>query len=354
MRRGGLVEGCMNKESSSNASVNDEYSFPNQEVMLKILGPRSENLAVLQQQLGVSMGQRGLSLHLMGEPEKVAAGMKLIDQFVRACRNGRSFDEADMARGASILAQDPNAELNSVFNEVIYITARKKLITPKGLAQKQYVDAMRKCDLTFAIGPAGTGKTYLAVAIAVSDLMKRRYRRIVLVRPAVEAGEHLGFLPGDLVEKVNPYLRPLYDSLDDMLEQGKTQELISNGQIEIAPLAFMRGRTLNDSFVILDEAQNTNIAQMKMFLTRLGYSSKVVVTGDVSQIDLPDGAISGLVHAREILRGIEGISFNHFTDVDVVRHPLVQQIIRAYDNRGSKASRQLSEASRQLSENKDG
>ena len=343
MCRGGLVEGYMNKSSRSTASASDEYSFPNQEVMLKILGPRCENLGVLQQQLGISMGQRGHVVHLRGDQEKVDAGRRLLEQLVRASRNGRSFDEADIARGAGILAGDPNAELDSVFNEVIYVTARKKLITPKGLAQKQYVDAIRRCDLCFAIGPAGTGKTYLAVAVAVSEMMKRRYRRIVLVRPAVEAGEHLGFLPGDLVEKVNPYLRPLYDSLDDMLEPGKTQELIASGQIEIAPLAFMRGRTLNDSFVILDEAQNTKIAQMKMFLTRLGYSSKAVVTGDVSQIDLPNGSISGLVHAREILRGIEGISFNHFTDVDVVRHPLVQQIIKAYDSEGNNVSRALSE-----------
>jgi phosphate starvation-inducible PhoH-like protein len=238
-----------------------------------------------------------------------------------------------LVRGSRILADDPDAELDAIFNEVVYVTARKRLITPKGLQQKRYVDAIRRSDLTFAIGPAGTGKTYLAVAVGVSELMQKRFRRIVLARPAVEAGERLGFLPGDLAEKINPYLRPLYDSLDDMLGTDKTQALIAQDQIEIAPLAFMRGRTLNDSFVILDEAQNTTREQMKMFLTRLGYSSKAVVTGDVSQVDLPEGATSGLVDAERVLRKIEGISFVHFTEVDVVRHPLVQEIIRAYDGR---------------------
>ncbi len=302
--------------------------------MLKVLGPRGEHLAVLQRELGLTMGQRGLSVHLKGETDRVMLGLKLIDQLARAAKNGRTFSEVDLVRGSRILSDDPEAKLDNIFNEVIYITARKGLITPKGLAQKRYVDALRASDLTFSIGPAGTGKTYLAVAVAVSELMQRHFRRIVLARPAVEAGERLGFLPGDLAEKINPYLRPLYDSLDDMLGSEKTQTLIAQDQIEIAPLAFMRGRTLNDSFVILDEAQNTTPEQMKMFLTRLGYSSKAVVTGDVSQIDLPGGTTSGLVDARRILQGIEGISFAHFSEMDVVRHPLVQEIIRAYDNNG--------------------
>jgi phosphate starvation-inducible protein PhoH and related proteins len=323
----------MSNPEGSEKFLNDEFRFGDQEVMLKVLGPRCKNLAVLEREFGVTMGQRGLSVYLKGPPEQVLASLKLMDQLVKACRNGRMFSEIDLVRGSRILAQNPDAELDAILNEVVYITARKRLITPKGYQQKRYVDAIRQNDLTFSIGPAGTGKTYLAVAVAVSELMQKRYRRIVLARPAVEAGERLGFLPGDLAEKINPYLRPLYDSLDDMLGPEKTQLFITQDQIEIAPLAFMRGRTLNDSFVILDEAQNTTPEQMKMFLTRLGYSSKAVVTGDVSQIDLPGGAKSGLVDARDVLRGISGISFIHFSDEDVVRHPLVQEIIRAYDGR---------------------
>jgi phosphate starvation-inducible PhoH-like protein len=311
--------------------LTDEYTFSDQEIMLKVLGPGCGNLPVLERELGVAMGQRGLSVHIKGEPEKVARGLKLMDQLVRASHNGRTFSAVDLVRGARILSENPDAELNDIFNEVVYLTARKRLISPKGLAQKNYVEALRENDLTFSIGPAGTGKTYLAVAVAVAELMQKRCRRIVLARPAVEAGERLGFLPGDLVEKINPYLRPLYDALDDMLGAEKTKTLIAQDQIEIAPLAFMRGRTLNDSFVILDEAQNTTRQQMLMFLTRLGYSSKAVVTGDISQIDLPEGAISGLVDAQAVLRGIDGISFVYFNEVDVVRHPLVQHIIKAYN-----------------------
>jgi phosphate starvation-inducible PhoH-like protein len=321
----------MTSPTGSEALLNDEYQFHSSEAMLKVLGPRCTHLGVLEREFGVSAGQRGLSVHVKGDSQQVTAVLKLIDQMVQASRNGRSFGEIDLVRGSRILADNPEARLDDIFNEVICVTARKRLITPKGLQQKRYVDAVRKNDLTFAIGPAGTGKTYLAVAVAVSELMQKRFRRIVLARPAVEAGERLGFLPGDLAEKINPYLRPLYDSLDDMLGADKTQAFMAQDQIEIAPLAFMRGRTLNDSFVILDEAQNTTREQMKMFLTRLGYSSKAVVTGDVSQVDLPHGSVSGLVDARAVLKGIEGISFVHFSDVDVVRHPLVQQIIKAYD-----------------------
>jgi len=298
--------------------------------MLKVLGPRGENLAVIQRELDISMGQRGNTVHLKGEPGKVTAALRLIDQLTLICRNGRRLGEADIVRGTQILAGDPTVELNGIFNDVVHVTTSRRSITPKGLAQKQYVDAMRAEDLTFAVGPAGTGKTYLAVAVAVAEMMNQRYRRIVLTRPAVEAGERLGFLPGDMVEKINPYVRPLYDALNDMLDPDRTQALIAEGRIEIAPLAFMRGRTLNDSFVILDEAQNTSPAQMKMFLTRLGYSSKAVVTGDTTQIDLPKGTTSGLVHAEQVLAGIGGIAFCHFSAVDVVRHRLVQEIIEAY------------------------
>jgi phosphate starvation-inducible PhoH-like protein len=206
-------------------------------------------------------------------------------------------------------------------------------VAPKGVAQQEYVRAIRTHDVVFGVGPAGTGKTYLAMASAVSALLERKYKRIILTRPAVEAGEKLGFLPGDLAEKVNPYLRPLYDALHDMMDMEKAQDLLARGTIEVAPLAFMRGRTLNASFVILDEAQNTTIDQMKMFLTRLGYDSKAVITGDVTQVDLPEGKRSGLSDALELLANVEGIAKCRFSDADVVRHPLVQRIIRAYDSR---------------------
>jgi phosphate starvation-inducible protein PhoH and related proteins len=321
----------MNTPQRMEKTLKDEYQFTSQEVMLKVLGPRGRHISVLEREFDVTLGQRGLSIHVKGAPENTTRVLRLVDQLVKASRGGRNFGEIDLVRGSRILADNPDADLDGIFNEVIYITARKRLVTPKGLQQKRYVDAIRQNDLTFAVGPAGTGKTYLAVAMGVSELMQKRYRRIVLARPAVEAGERLGFLPGDLAEKINPYLRPLYDSLDDMLGTEKTQAMLAQDQIEIAPLAFMRGRTLNDSFVILDEAQNTTREQMKMFLTRLGYSSKAVVTGDVSQVDLPGGTTSGLIDAKHVLREIKGISFVHFSEVDVVRHPLVQEIIKAYD-----------------------
>jgi phosphate starvation-inducible PhoH-like protein len=221
--------------------------------------------------------------------------------------------------------------LREVFGDTVFVSSRHRVITPKGLAQKRYVQAIRDHDIVFGIGPAGTGKTYLAMAMAVAFLVDRRVKRIVLTRPAVEAGERLGFLPGDIAEKVNPYLRPLHDALFDMVDYEKASALIERGTVEVAPLAFMRGRTLNDAFVILDEAQNTTEEQMKMFLTRLGYGSKAVVTGDVTQVDLPSGRGSGLVEVQKILRGVEGVSFCHFSEVDVVRHPLVQEVVRAYD-----------------------
>ena len=324
----------MTEDLGNSIAAADEYSFQDHELMLKVLGPHGENLTAMQQALGVSMGQRGDTVHLRGGAGGVGAAVKLIDQLARTCRNGRRIREIDVVRGARILAADPSARLDDIFNDVVHVTASRRLITPKSLAQKAYVDAIRANDLTFAVGPAGTGKTYLAVAVAVSELMSQRYRRIVITRPAVEAGERLGFLPGDLVEKINPYLRPLYDALHDMLEADRTQSLVAEGRIEIAPLAFMRGRTLNDSFVILDEAQNTTREQMMMFLTRLGYSSKAVVTGDTSQIDLPGTQVSGLVDAEHVLAGISGIEFCHFSGIDVVRHPLVQDIIKAYAERG--------------------
>lgn len=237
----------------------------------------------------------------------------------------------DVDYAIRILSGNRGADLKKVFKDHVLISSNKKLIGPRTVNQKDYIDSIRRHDIVFGIGPAGTGKTYLAMAMAISALSKKEVNRVVLARPAVEAGERLGFLPGDLYEKVNPYLRPLYDALHDMMSYESASRMINQGAIEVAPLAFMRGRTLNDSFVILDEAQNATSEQMKMFLTRLGFSSKAVITGDVTQTDLPDGKISGLIEAVELLKGIEGIRFVYFTRDDVVRHPLVQEVIDAYD-----------------------
>jgi phosphate starvation-inducible PhoH-like protein len=239
----------------------------------------------------------------------------------------------DIARAIRVLRDEPHVQLRDMFDDSVPVGGGRRAVGPRGLSQKRYVESIRSHDLTFGIGPAGTGKTYLAMACAVAALQSRQVKRIVLTRPAVEAGEKLGFLPGDLAEKVNPYLRPLYDALADMLDLDKAQGLIQRGHIEVAPLAFMRGRTLNDSFVILDEAQNTTSEQMRMFLTRLGYHSKAVVTGDVTQVDLPEGRASGLAEARDLLGGVDGIAFCHFSEFDVVRHPLVQKIVVRYEER---------------------
>jgi phosphate starvation-inducible PhoH-like protein len=246
-------------------------------------------------------------------------------------QNGYPVYPSDVDYAIRILSRDRSANLKDIFLDTVYISAHRRTITPKSIAQKAYIDAIRRFDIVFGIGPAGTGKTYLAMAMAVGDLMKHKVSRVVLTRPAVEAGEKLGFLPGDLAEKINPYLRPLYDALYDMVDFDRASKMIERGTIEVAPLAFMRGRTLNDSFVILDEAQNTTSEQMKMFLTRLGYGSKAVITGDITQIDLPTGTRSGLKEAQHILRGIDGIKQIFFSEKDVVRHRLVQDIITAYE-----------------------
>ncbi len=292
-------------------------------------GGQNENLKIIERRLGVRIGQRGTELHLSGSSEALAAAVKLVEQLGEMVRGGRALDRDDVEQAIKVLGQG-SASLKEVFVNRVLMRSGNRQITPKSIAQKRYVDAIRAHDIVFAIGPAGTGKTYLAMAMAVAALQERQCRRIILARPAVEAGEKLGFLPGDLAEKINPYLRPLYDALNDMMDAGRAAQLLEQGTVEVAPLAFMRGRTLNDAFVILDEAQNTTIEQMKMFLTRLGFNSKAVVTGDVTQVDLPIGKMSGLTHASEILHSIEGIAFSRFTEVDVVRHPLVQEVIRAY------------------------
>jgi phosphate starvation-inducible PhoH-like protein len=245
---------------------------------------------------------------------------------------GWHIQSSDIDYAHRILSEDITFELADIFLDTVFISSQKRVITPKSIAQRLYIEYMRNFDMVFAIGPAGTGKTYLAMAMAVSYLLERKVQRIILARPAVEAGERLGFLPGDLAEKVNPYLRPLYDALYDMIDMERATSLLNKGLIEVAPLAFMRGRTLNDSFIILDEAQNTTSEQMKMFLTRLGFGSRAIITGDITQVDLPTEKVSGLVEAEKILKKYASIRFVHFSEVDVIRHPLVQDIIKAYNH----------------------
>jgi phosphate starvation-inducible PhoH-like protein len=319
--------------ASETVRATSELEVDDARVLMALVGPRSEKLREIERETNVACGFRGNKILLEGDAEGVALAERFLAETAALLRQGVDVNTADVARALRLLKTEPHLQLRDMFDDVVSLGAGRRGIGPRGLAQKRYVESIRTHDLTFGIGPAGTGKTYLAMACAVSALLARQVKRIVLTRPAVEAGEKLGFLPGDLAEKVNPYLRPLYDALNDMLDVDKAQGLIARGQIEVAPLAFMRGRTLNDSFVILDEAQNTTSEQMRMFLTRLGYSSKAVVTGDVTQVDLPEGRASGLAEARQLLDGIEGIAFCHFTDVDVVRHPLVQKIIVRYEAR---------------------
>jgi len=303
-------------------------------VLLALAGPSNSTIKALSAETDVEIGLRGTVIHLAGEQQDVALMVRFLSDAANTLSAGIRMTATDLIRGYQHMRSDPELSLFDVFGDLAIITPNKRSISPKSPNQKRYIHSIRNRDLTFGIGPAGTGKTYLAMAMAVQSMSERKVKRIVLARPAVEAGEKLGFLPGDLAEKVNPYLRPLYDALHDMIDYEKAQSLIQRGQIEVAPLAFMRGRTLNDSFVILDEAQNATSDQMRMFLTRLGRSSKAVVTGDITQVDLPNGYASGLAEAKALLGHIEGIGFCSFSDVDVVRHPLVQKIILAYEARG--------------------
>jgi phosphate starvation-inducible protein PhoH and related proteins len=307
------------------------FSATDPELANRLFGRQNKNLKQIERILGVRIGSKGTDLTIQGEVHQAQLAVRLLEELHQLLEEGYPLYPTDIDYAVRILSADFKAHLKNVFLDTIFVSARKKIITPKSLAQKKYIDGIRNHDVVFGIGPAGTGKTYLAMAMAVASLMRREVSRIVLVRPAVEAGEKLGFLPGDIAEKVNPYLRPLYDALYDMLDFNKGQELIEQGVVEVAPLAFMRGRTLNDAFVILDEAQNTTNEQMKMFLTRLGFGSKAVITGDITQIDLPEGRSSGLLEASRVLKETEGILFTAFTDRDVVRHPIVQSIVQAYE-----------------------
>jgi phosphate starvation-inducible PhoH-like protein len=312
-------------------TVTERLTLEDNRVALALFGERNANLKLIERETGTQLHSRGNELTIIGPGEEVAVARSLVDQLYRMARGGAAISPEDIGRAAVALRADAGVDLRDVFHDTILVAGRARPIAPKGLAQKRYVDAIRQHDIVFGVGPAGTGKTYLAMALAVRALMEKQVKRIVLTRPAVEAGERLGFLPGSMEEKVSPYLRPLYDALHDMMDFEKADQLVTRGLIEVAPIAFMRGRTLNDAFVILDEAQNTTPEQMKMFLTRLGFESKAVITGDVTQIDLPDNRRSGLNEAIALLSNIEGIAFRYFTEVDVVRHPLVQQIIKAYD-----------------------
>jgi len=306
----------------------------------RLFGTRDENLRKIEAAFGVEIAARGNQLSVSGDPAAAETVKRLLDQLSRLVERGYRLRPEDVSTAIRVMAENPESSLAEFFGLDGAASATRRMITPRSLNQQAYVKAMGEHDMVIAIGPAGTGKTYLAVAVAAAALVEKQVKRLVLARPAVEAGEKLGFLPGDLADKVNPYLRPLYDALYDILGYEKVGRMLERGMIEVAPLAFMRGRTLNDAFVILDEAQNTTGEQMKMFLTRIGFNSKAVITGDITQIDLPRSTTSGLKEALEVLSGVEGIQFVHFDERDVVRHPLVQKIVSAYDRWGKKSEGQ--------------
>jgi phosphate starvation-inducible PhoH-like protein len=310
--------------------VEEKFAIEDNAMALALFGHQDENLKVLAEELGVRFISRGNAIGITGEKKAVRQARLVLTDLANVAK-ARPLTVSDVRYAARLVENGKNGQLGSLHNDVVQITSRGKKITPKTLGQKRYVDAMRQDLIVFGIGPAGTGKTYLAMAMAVAALKNRDVSRIILTRPAVEAGERLGFLPGDLQDKVDPYLRPLYDALYDILGVEVFRKYLERGAIEVAPLAYMRGRTLDDSFIILDEAQNTTPEQMKMFLTRMGFGSRMVVTGDITQIDLPKGICSGLQQARHVLRNTEGISIVELGDSDVVRHHLVQRIIRAYE-----------------------
>ena len=305
--------------------------FPNVELASRLFGEHNGHVQRIARALDLTIHTRGTTVNIQGDAIDAKLAENILRQLYRLLKEGYPIYENDVDYAIRVLTEDDTADLKDIFLDTIFVTSKKMAITPKSRAQKEYIEAIRHNDIVFGIGPAGTGKTYLAMAMAVAALSKGIVHRIILTRPAVEAGEALGFLPGDLAEKVDPYLRPLYDALHDMMQFEKVSAMLQRGVIEVAPIAFMRGRTLNDSFIILDEAQNTTSEQMKMFLTRIGFSSKAVITGDITQIDLPTEKKSGLIESKEILQQIDGIQFVFFSKKDVVRHRLVQDIIKAYE-----------------------
>jgi phosphate starvation-inducible protein PhoH and related proteins len=321
----GGVQRSLAETLSKEIQLEDATQLP------QIFGINDAHLRLIGKGLHVRLQARERGLSIQGDAEAVRTAERFLQELCELMASGYTIDSHDLRLMLRLYEDAPQPDIRHIFSDRIPVPSRRRYVSPKTEGQKLYVDAIRHHDIVFAIGPAGTGKTYLAMAMAVSNLFNKAIERIILARPAVEAGEKLGFLPGDLQEKVNPYLRPLYDALYDTMEFERAQKMMERGTIEIAPLAYMRGRTLNDSFIILDEAQNTTSEQMKMFLTRLGYNSKAVITGDVTQVDLAPGKVSGLVEVQDVLRGIEGIRFVYFTERDVVRHELVQQIIRAYE-----------------------
>jgi len=310
--------------------------FENYDEAVAVLGARDSHLRLIEREFNATLMLRGTTLEIQSDPHTAEQIHRLLEELRQMVRRGHPLARAEVEYAAAAIHHRKMDPSQALFSEVILTTHRGKQIKPKSVHQRAYLEAMHTRELVFAIGPAGTGKTYLAVATAVAALNNKLVQRIILTRPAVEAGERLGFLPGDLQEKINPYLRPLYDALYDMIEMERVERLLEKKVIEVAPLAFMRGRTLNDAFIIMDEAQNTSPEQMKMFLTRLGFGSRAVVTGDITQIDLPAGQRSGLIEVRGILEGVDGLNFLLFDDTDVVRHPLVQRIVRAYDVHESK------------------
>jgi phosphate starvation-inducible PhoH-like protein len=299
----------------------------------KLFGTRDENLQILEEGLSVNIDLRPNAVQIEGAARDVARAEQIFTDFDHLARSGHDLSQGDLRSMLRVVMEDASTTLRGLAEAGKQRSFGKRQVQPKSMNQRRYLDAIEKYDMVFGIGPAGTGKTYLAVAMAVSALNNKKVSRIILARPAVEAGERLGFLPGTLQEKVDPYLRPLYDALYDLMDGERVDRYLEKNIIEIAPIAFMRGRTLNDSFIILDEAQNTTSEQMKMFVTRMGFNSKTVITGDITQIDLPNTRKSGLLEAMDILRNVEGLSFNFFTEEDVVRHHLVQRIVRAYDER---------------------
>ncbi len=319
------------KVDSEDTSIR-KLHFPDNQALRVLLGEHDKGIKQIEKLENVTIAVHGDKVLVKGDDIGSSIIENLLVQLYAIIKKGYPVYPTDIDYAHRMLSQNSAVNLEKIFLDAVFISSKKRTITPKSIAQKLYIDSIRTHDMVFGIGPAGTGKTYLAMAMAVAALMAKQVHRIVLTRPALEAGEKLGFLPGDLAEKVNPYLRPLYDALHDMMDFDRVSALIHKGVIEVAPLAFMRGRTLNDSFVILDEAQNTTSEQMKMFLTRLGFGSKAVITGDVTQTDLPPDRTSGLLEAIEILGNTKGIKFVYFTEIDVVRHTLVQNIIRAYNH----------------------